>query len=76
MSNQTENKVVKTVMGAAVIVGIASGIGYVGKKILKEPFINDPSSSLPNYGKWVVVLAGSIYLKDYLETKKILPSSM
>ncbi|KAK3708822.1 hypothetical protein QZH41_007174 [Actinostola sp. cb2023] len=32
------------------VVGIAAGIGYVGKKTMKESFINDPSTSLSNYG--------------------------
>ena len=72
----SENKIVKSVTDAAVVVGIASGIGYVGKKVMRESFINDPSSSLTNYGKWVLVLSGSMYLKQYLEDQKILPKSM
>jgi len=71
-----ENKIVKTTMDAAVVVGIASAVGYIGKKILKESFINDPSSSLTNYGKWVLVLAGSMYVKVYLESQKILPKPL
>jgi hypothetical protein len=35
MSN-TESKMVKTVTDAAVIVGIAAGIGYIGKKATRE----------------------------------------
>lgn len=69
----TENKIVKTVTDSAVVIGIAAGIGYLGKKVMRESFINDPSSSLVNYGKWVGVLAGSMYLKEYLEEKKIIP---
>ena len=72
----SENKLVKTAMDASVVVGIAAGVGYVGKKVMKESFINDPSSNLTNYGKWVLVLAGSMYLKEYLETKNILPKSL
>ena len=75
MSN-TESKLVKTVTDAAVIVGLAAGIGYVGKKATKETFIDDPSSSVMNYGKWVLVLAGSSYAKDYLEKKGILPKPL
>jgi len=68
-----ENKMIKTVTDASVVIGLAAGVGYVSKKVLKESFLNDPSTSLPNYGKWVLVLASSLYLKQYLEDQKILP---
>ena len=70
----SENKLVKTVTDASVLIGLSAGVGYIAKKALKESFINDPSSSIVNYGKWVAVLSGSMYLKDYLEKQKILPS--
>jgi len=70
------NRVVKIVMESAVIVGIASGIGYLGKKMLKENFLGDPSSSFGNYGKLTAVVAGSIALKEYLEKEKILPKNL
>ena len=70
----SENKLVKTVTDAAVLVGLSAGVGYVAKKAIRESFISDPSSNIMNYGKWVAVLSGSMYLKDYLETQKILPS--
>jgi len=66
----SDNKVVKTVTDSAVIIGIAAGVGYLGKKVLKENFLNDPSSDLMNYVKWTAVLAGSIAVKQYLEDKK------
>ena len=69
----SENKLVKTITGATVVVGIASAFGYLGKKTLKENFIGDPSASIANFGKWVVVLSGSLYAKEYLEDKNILP---
>ena len=69
----TENKLVKTLMESSILVGIATGVGYIGRKIIKEPLISDPSTSLMNFGKWVGVLSGSIYLRDYLELKKIIP---
>ena len=69
----SENKIVKTLTDASVVVGLAAAIGYIGKKAMNESFINDPSTSLSNYGKWVGVLAGSMYLKQYLEDQKILP---
>ena len=71
MSN--ENKLVKTVTDSAVLVGLAAAVGYVAKKMMKESFMNDPSSSVTNYAKWVVVLSGSMYLKTYLEDQNILP---
>ena len=70
----SENKLVKTFTDAAVLVGLSAGVGYVAKKAIRESFISDPSSNIMNYGKWVAVLSGSMYLKDYLETQKILPS--
>lgn len=70
----SDNKLVKTVTDAAVLVGISAGVGYVAKKAIRESFISDPSSNIMNYGKWVAVLSGSMYLKDYLEKQKILPS--
>ena len=69
----TDNKLVKTVTDSAVLIGLSAGVGYLARKVIKEPFINDPSSSIVNYAKWVAVLSGSMYLKDYLETNKILP---
>jgi len=70
------NKMVKIIMESAVIVGLASAIGYIGKKMLKENFLGDPSSSLGNYGKLTVVVAGSIALKDYLEKEKLIPKNI
>ena len=43
------NKLVKTVTESAVLVGLAAAVGYVGKKVLKESFISDPSSNFMNY---------------------------
>ena len=69
----TENKLVKTVTDSAVVIGLSAGVGYVAKKMMKESFLSDPSMSITNYAKWVVVLSGSMYLKTYLEDQKILP---
>ena len=68
-----QSKIVQTVTEAAVLVGLSAGIGWVGKKVLKESFTGDPSTNFMNYGKWVAVLSGSIYLKDYLKDKKVIP---
>ena len=50
---------------ASVLIGISSGFGY---------FINmdDPSTSITDYLKWVAILSGSIYLKDYMQREEIL----
>ena len=69
----SDNKLVKTIMDAATLTGLAAGIGWIGKKVVKESFTNDPSSSAMNYAKFTAVLAGSIALKQYLEDQKILP---
>ena len=72
----SDNKLVKTVIDAAVLTGLVAGIGWIAKKVLKENFTADPSSSPMNYMKFSAALAGSIALKQYLEDQKILPSSM
>jgi len=69
-------KLVKIVMDSALVVGLAAGIGYVGKKILKENFLGDPSSSLGNYVKLTLVIAGSFAAKDYLEKEKLIPKNL
>ena len=68
-----QSKIVKTVTDAAVLVGLASAIGWVGKKVLKENLTGDPSSSFMNYGEWVGLMTGCLYLKDYLTDKKVIP---
>ena len=71
-----QNKLVKTGTDSAVIVGLAAGVGYIAKKMLKENFLGDPSTSVLNYGKWTTILAGSMALKTYLEDQKILPKQL
>ena len=44
-----QNKLVKTVTDSAVMVGLTAGVGYLAKKMLKENFLGDPSSSIMNY---------------------------
>jgi len=72
----SDNKLVKTITDAATITGLAAGIGWAAKKVLKENFTADPSSSAMNYVKFTAVVAGSIALKQYLEDQKILPTSV
>ena len=69
----SDNKLVKTIMDAAILTGIAAGIGWIGKKVVKEDLTDDPSSNVMNYAKFVAVMAGSIAFKQYLENQKILP---
>ena len=70
----SDNKLVKTIMDAATLTGIAAGIGWIGKKVVKENFTNDPSSNVMNYAKFTAVLAARLALKQYLEDQKILPN--
>ena len=77
MSGKEENKLVKVVTDAAVLMaGITAGIGFVAKKILKENYLGDPSSNVMNYAKFTGVLAGSMALKTYLENQIILPKTL
>ena len=61
----SKEKIFKTIYDASVLIGISSGFGY---------FINmdDPSTSIIDYLKWVGILSGSIYLKDYMQRGEIL----
>jgi len=72
----SDNKLVKTVIDAATLMLLATGIGWAAKKVVKENFTSDPSSSVINYAKFTAVIAGSIALKKYLEDQKILPTSI
>ena len=46
-----DTKLVKTIMDAATLTGLAAGIGWIGKKVLKQNM---------NYVKFTAVMAGSI----------------
>ena len=70
----SDNKLVKTLTDAATVTGLAAGIGFLARKVIKEPMTSDPSSNLMNYVKFTVVIAASLVTKDYLEKQKILPS--
>ena len=69
----SDNKLVKTILDAAILTGIAAGIGWVSKKVVKENLTSDPSSNVMNYGKFTLVMTGAIAAKKYLEDQKILP---
>jgi len=69
----SDNKLVKTIMDAATLTGLAAGNGWASKKVLKEDFTANPSTNVMNYVKFTAVMAASIAAKDYLEKQKILP---
>ena len=69
----SNNKLVETIIEAATLTGIAAGIGWVAKKVVKENFTQDPSSNVMNYVKFTAVMTGSIFARKYLEDQKILP---
>jgi len=69
----SDNKFVKTIMEAATLTGLAAGIGWASKKVLKEDVTANPSANIMNYVKFTAVMAASIAAKDYLEKQKILP---
>ena len=71
-----QKRLVKTVTDSAILVSLTTGVGYLTKKMLKENFLGDPSSSIMNYAKFTTVLAGSMALKTYLEDQKIIPKSI
>ena len=70
------DKLVKTVIEAATLTGLAAGIRWAAKKVAKENFTSDPSSSPMNYVKFTAIMAGSIALEKYLEDQKILSTSV
>ena len=72
----SDNKLVKSILDAATITGLIAGIGWIGRKIIKEDLTKDPSANVMNYVKFTAVMAGSIALKKYLEDQKILPDNM
>ena len=69
----SNNKLVQTIIDAATLTGLAAGIGWVVKKVVKENFTQDPSSNVMNYAKFTAVMAASIAAKKYLEDQNILP---
>ena len=71
-----DNKVVKTIMEAATLTGLAAGIGWAAKNVSKHSFTQDPGNSLMNYVKFTALMAGSIALKKYLEDQKILANNV
>ena len=72
----SNNKLVKTVLDATTLTGLAVAICWAAKKVVKENFTSDPSSNAMNYVKFTTVMAGRIALKQYLEAQKIIPDNV
>ena len=72
----SDNKLVKTIMDAATLTGLAAGIGWASKKVLKEDLTANPSANVMNYVKFTAVMAISLAFKQYLEDKKITHSKI
>ena len=72
----SDNKLVETIIDATTLTGLAAGIGWVAKKVVKENFTSDPSSSAMNYVQFAAVMAVGIALKKYLTDQKILPDNV
>lgn len=72
----SDNKLVKTIIDAATLTGLAAGIGWVGKRVLKENFTSDPSASVMNHAKFTGVIAGSVALKQYQDDQNYLPKNV
>ena len=67
----SDNKLLKAILDAATITELVAGIGWIGKKTIKENFTAEPSANIMNYVKFTAVMAGSIALTKYLEDQKI-----
>lgn len=59
-----DDKLVKTIMDAATLNGLAAGIGWIAIKVVKENFTTDPSSNVMNYAKFTAFMADSVALKQ------------
>ena len=40
------NKLVKTITDAAILTGLATGIGWTATKVVKENFTSDPNNEI------------------------------
>lgn len=70
----SKDKPVETLTDSATLTGLAAGIGWVAKKVIKERKTFDSSLNLTNYVKFTIVIVASIALKRDLEEQKIIPS--
>ena len=70
----SDNKLLKMIEDAATLTGLAAGVSWISRNVVKENFTADPSSDVMNYVKFTAVMAGSATLKNYLKHQKILPT--
>ena len=61
----SDNKLVKSILDAATITGLVAGIGWIGRKIIKEDLTKDPSANAMNYVKFTAVMAIKLNIKSY-----------
>jgi len=66
----SDNKLVKTIMDAATLIGLAAGIGWASKKVLKEDLTANPSANIMNYIKFPGVMTAASCLNNISRTKK------
>ena len=66
----SDNKLVKTIMGAATLTGIAAGIGWIANEMVKETLAADPSSNVMNYAKSTAVMVGSARWNNISKTRR------
>ena len=69
----SDNNLVKTIMDAATLTGLAAGISWAAKKVVKENFTSDPSSSAMNYVKFTPSWRAALRSKSTSRTKKSSP---
>ena len=66
----SNNKLVQTIIDAATLTGLAAGIGWAAKKVVKENFTQDPSSNVMNYVKFTAVMAAASRRKSTSKTRR------
>ena len=66
-NKMSHNKLVKTLTDSANLAGLAVGIGWVAKKVIKKLMTSYPTSNLMNYLKSTVEIAASVATKNTLK---------
>ena len=65
----SKEKIFKMIYDASVLIGLSSGFAVTLGDYVN---LNDPSDSVIDYVKWVIILSGSLYLKEYMQREEIL----
>ena len=66
-NKMSHNKLVKTLTDSANLAGLAAGIRWVAKKVIKKLMTSYPTSNLMNYVKSTVEIAASVAAKNTLK---------